>query len=322
MPAVMEVLRPGMLTTVQDRGRNGFQKFGVSVSGAMDFFSHRVANRLVENDEQAATLECTLLGPSLRFLSDTTLAVTGAELSPQLDGVAIPMWESIAVKRGTVLGFGKCRRGCRAYVGIAGGIDVPLVLGSRSTHTRTRLGGVEGRALRKGDIISSFEKGGRQPLRRFLSPFPETVLASRTLRFVFGPGADCFQPASLEDFQNELFRVSSDSDRMGIRFVGKALTHRGSAEIISSAVPFGLIQVPANGQPIVLAADRQTTGGYSSVGVVSTADFPVLAQLKPGDGVHFQSVALVESLHLLNSIEAAISEGCGVEREAHTRDSN
>ncbi len=321
MPAVIEVLKPGMLTTIQDLGRTGFQKFGVSVSGAMDFFSHRVANRLVENDEHAATLECTLVGPSLRFLTDTTVAVTGADLSPRLDGREVTMWQAFGVKRGNILSFGECHRGCRAYVAVAGGIDVPLVLGSRSTHTRTHLGGVEGRPLRKGAIISSFEKGGSRPPRRFHSPFPERILTSRTLRFLFGPDVDRFQPASIEDFQEQMYRVSGNSDRMGIRFEGKALAHHASAEIISDAVPFGLIQIPPNGQPIVLAADRQTTGGYSKIGVVITADFPVLAQLKPGDAVHFQSVALGESLQLLSSIEAAISAGYSIEGEAGASDS-
>jgi biotin-dependent carboxylase-like uncharacterized protein len=278
----------------------------------MDFFSHRVANRLVGNDEEAATLECTLMGPTLRFLEDATVGITGAAMSPRVEEVEARMWRSFEVKRGNVLSFGECRRGCRAYVAFAGGIDVPVVLGSRSTHTRTHLGGMEGRPLIKGDIVSSIERGAHQLSNRFLSPFSEKILTSRTLRFILGPNDDHFGPASIGDFQRETYRVSAHSDRMGIRFEGRALTHCGSAEIVSDAVPFGTIQVPANGQPIVLAADRQTTGGYPKIGVVITADFPVLAQLKPGDKIRFQSISLEESLGLLNSIEAAISTGYSV----------
>lgn len=322
MPALIEVLKPGMLTTIQDLGRTGFQKFGVSVSGAMDFFSHRVANRLVENDQQAATLECTLMGPALRFLSGTMVAITGAALSPRLDGVDAAMWQSFEVRRGNVLSFGECRRGCRAYVAVAGGIDVPVVLGSRSTHTRTHLGGLEGRSLQRGDIISSLERGNNRCSTRFHSLFSERILTSRTLRFILGPNDDHFAAASIEDLQRETYRVSLDSDRMGIRFEGKGLTHCGGAEVVSDAVPFGTIQVPANGQPIVLAADRQTTGGYPKVGVVITADFPVLGQLRPGDEVRFQSISLEESLENLNSIEAAISTGYSMEGQGPEIDSH
>ena len=321
MSALIEVLKPGMLTTIQDLGRSGFQKFGVSVSGAMDFFSHRVANRLVGNDERAATLECTLMGPALRFLSDATVAITGAALSPRLEGVEAPMWQSFEVKGGNVLSFGECHRGCRAYVAVRGGIDVPVVLASRSTHTRTHLGGLDGRSLQKGDIVSSFERGAYRSSSRFISLFSEKILASRTLRFILGPNDDHFGTASIEDFQRETYRVSTHSDRMGIRFEGKALTHCGSAEIVSDAVPFGTIQVPANGQPIVLAADRQTTGGYPKIGVVITADFPVLGQLRPGDKIRFHSISIEESLDILNSIEAAISTGYSEEDPAAEIDS-
>lgn len=315
MPPTIETLKPGLFTTIQDLGRFGFQKFGVSVSGAMDFFSHRVANLLVGNDESAATLECTLRGPTLRFFRDVRIAITGANLSPKLDEQEIPQWQSVEVRKGSVLSFGQCRRGCRAYIAVAGGLDVPLVLGSRSTHARTQLGGFEGRPLKSGDVLSALETEptcGRRavhPARRFESPWTGRILSSRTLRFISGPHEDYFVPGSLENFSREKYIVSTHSDRMGIRFEGARLIHRSSADIISDAVPCGAIQVPANGRPIVLAADRQTTGGYPKIAVVITADFPVLAQLKPGDAIQFQPVRLEESLQEFRTLEAAIANG-------------
>lgn len=311
MSSIIEILKPGLFTTIQDLGRPGFQKYGVPVSGAMDFFSHRIANWLVGNEERAATLECTILGPSVRFLRDGTIAITGADLSPRVDGAEIAMWQSLVVRQGSTLSFGECRRGCRAYVALAGGVEVPSVLGSRSTHTRTRLGGYEGRPLKKGDVLSFCLGAGISSCsRRFQSPYCEKLLTSRTLRFLIGPNDNQFEPESIQAFQRDPYRVSAQSDRMGIRFEGKALIHRGHAETVSDAVPFGTIQVPSNGRPIVLAADRQTTGGYPKIGVVITADFPVLAQLRPGDEVRFRSINMEESLDLLRSMENAILEGC------------
>jgi len=311
MSSIIEILKPGLFTTIQDLGRPGFQKYGVSVSGAMDFFSHRIANWLVGNEERAATLECTILGPSIRFLRDATIAITGADLSPRVDGAEIAMWQSHVVKQGSTLGFGECRLGCRAYVALAGGVEVPRVLGSRSTHTRTRLGGYEGRSLKKGDALSFCVGIGISSCsRRFQSPFCEKLLTSRTLRFLIGPNDNQFEPESIRAFQRDPYRVSTQSDRMGIRFEGKALIHRGHAETVSDAVPFGTIQVPSNGRPIVLAADRQTTGGYPKIGVVITADFPVLAQLRPGDEVRFHSINIEESLDILRSMEKALLGGC------------
>jgi antagonist of KipI len=308
MPPTLEILKPGLFTTIQDLGRYGYQKYGVSVSGCMDFFSHRVANRLVGNDDNAATLECTILGPSIRFLGGRTVAITGADLSPHVDARDAPMWQPIEVKQGNVLTFGGCRLGCRAYVAVAGGIDVPRVLKSRATHVRTRLGGLDGRALRKGDLVSCLDSQSRARNRVFRSVLAEEILKARALRFLLGPQEDFFTPESIEHFAKEKYRVSSQSDRMGIRFEGRPLKFRGSVDIVSDAVPFGTIQVPSNGQPIVLGADRQTTGGYPKIGVVITADLPVLAQLKPGDELRFLAVNREQSLEALRELERASSE--------------
>jgi biotin-dependent carboxylase-like uncharacterized protein len=308
MSLCIEVLKPGMFTTIQDLGRHGYQKFGVSVAGAMDFFSHRVANGLVGNPPQAATLECTILGPSLCFLAELTIAVTGADLTPQLDGNPVAMWESLDVQPGSILTFGECRRGCRAYIAIWGGIDVPGVLGSRSTHTRSRLGGLEGRALKKGDRLAVAHSNAAAGSQHFRSDLIERNLTSGTLRFLEGPQRNFFKADSLAGFAKGIYRVSNNSDRMGIRFDGPELIHRGRADIVSEAVPFGSIQVPANGLPVVLAADRQTAGGYPKIGVVITADFPVLAQLKPRDEVQFVPVRRDFAMKALRSLEDEISD--------------
>lgn len=307
MPAAIEVLKPGLFTSVQDLGRHGYQKFGVSVSGAMDVFSHRVANRVIGNPDKAATLECTILGPTLRFLTASFIAVTGADLSPRLNGEPLEMWKPYEVWNGSELSFGPCRSGCRAYISIGGGFDVPPMLGSRSTHVRTRLGGFEGRALRKGDVLSRGEAIAKIASLSFRSPLVDLILSSRTIRFLPGPQSDRVEPESLEMFERQKYRVSTHSDRMGIRFEGLPLDHRGSADIVSDALPYGTIQLPADGLPILLTADRQTTGGYPKIGIVITADFPVVGQLKPGDEVKFRRVSTQESASALQAMETALA---------------
>ncbi len=306
MPPTLEVLKPGLLTTVQDLGRYGYQRFGVSVAGAMDSFSHRVANRLMGNEENAATLECTILGPTLHFLASTTIAVAGANLSPQMNERALPMWQAMRVNSDDVLSFSECRSGCRAYLAVAGGIDVPVVLGSRSTHTRTCLGGFEGRALKRGDLLFTGESKSKLIAATFELLDYDEILSSRRIRLLKGPQFGDFEPRSIEDFLGRTYRVSSTSDRMGLRLEGPKLIHRNAADIISDAVPLGTVQVPANGQPIVLGADRQTTGGYPKVAVVIAADFPVIAQLKPQDEIRFELVSLDEALKALKSLEEKI----------------
>ncbi|MDD5545037.1 MAG: biotin-dependent carboxyltransferase family protein [Acidobacteriia bacterium] len=307
MPAALEVLKPGLFTTVQDLGRYGYQKYGVSVSGAMDFFSHRVANRLVGNRDDAATLECTILGPTLRFLDDSLISVTGADLSPRLNNEPVEMWKSQHVSKGSELNFGPCRSGCRTYLSIGGGFDVPEVLGSRSTHVRTQLGGLEGRALRKGDVLRHGENRTNSAPRAFESPMVHQILTSKILRILPGPQSDRVEPESLKIFEQQKYRVSTRSDRMGIRFEGASLRHLGGADIVSDALPYGTIQLPADGLPILLTADRQTTGGYPKIAILVTADFPVAGQLKPGDEVKFQGISSIDSTLALRTLEAALN---------------
>ncbi|GAB6932116.1 5-oxoprolinase subunit C family protein [Calditerricola satsumensis] len=311
------VLRPGLLTTVQDLGRTGWQRFGVPVGGAMDPFALRVANALVGNDDGAAAMEITLQGPQLRFDEDALIAVCGADLSPAVDGAPLPQWRPVLVQRGSVLAFGRPRWGVRAYLAVAGGWDVPIVLGSRSTDRRAGLGGVEGRALREGDrLIAGIPAAPAQRLmaalsgrlgRRPLASVPWRVsprafpayAAQPTVRALRGPEFDAFSPAAQAAFFARPFRVTPQSDRMGYRLAGPALALREPIELVSEGVSAGTVQVPPDGQPIVLLADRQTVGGYPRIACVATVDLPVLAQMPPGATVRFREVSLGEAQALL-----------------------
>ncbi len=288
---LFEVIAPGLLTTVQDAGRKGFQKFGVSPNGALDMYSYRMANFLVGNRDEAA-LELTLVGPTLKVLASATVAVCGGDLSPSLNGSPAPRWESFVVREGDVLSFGKCRGGSRAYLAVSGGLDVKPVMGSRSTDLLARLGGLGGRPLKRGDVLYCREAEPAPPGRcvppEYIPEFPSEVV----LRVVPGPQDDHFSPKGLETFFSSTYEVTSDSDRMGCRLEGPAIEHLGGADIISDGVPLGAVQVPKHGRPIILLAGRQTVGGYAKIAVVITPDVDRVAQLKPGDRVRFQRVSL------------------------------
>ena len=289
----LNVIKPGLLTTVQDLGRTGYRSAGVPLGGAMDRPALRAANRLVGNPEDAAGLEITLLGPELEFLGDTTIAVCGAEFE------GVPAGKSSLMRSGERLRFGRGIRGCRAYLAVAGGIAVPEVLGSRSTYLRGGFGGYLGRSLRPGDRLDRHEgKGGRGQAAKvdrrnggqLLQPDPFAVV-----RAVQGAQGAEFGRALFE----AEFKVSPQSDRMGIRLSGPKLERRAGAELVSGAVVPGTVQVPPDGQPIVLMADAQTIGGYPQAAHVSTADLPILAQLKPGDSVRFREISLEEAQSLI-----------------------
>ena len=321
----IEVLKPGLLTTLQDAGRYGYQRHGVLASGAMDPFALRVANLLVGNRETEAALEITLQGPVLRFEKETLVAVCGASLSPHLDGEPVPEWQAIWVNAGGVLEFGRAAAGCRAYLAVAGGFDVPLVMGSKSTFLRGKLGGFEGRALKAGDILpiggaltykdvvihdeddaADFQNTSEIRSGKAFSNcgqyvswelFPEYA-ENPTVRVLRGNQFDAFSAEAQERFFAEPFLVTPQSDRMGYRLQGPELSLSEPLEMISEAVTMGTIQVPPDGNPIVLMADRQTTGGYPKIAQVATVDLPVMAQLKPGDRVRFQDIALEEAQRL------------------------
>ena len=312
---VIEVVDAGLLTTVQDRGRYGFQRFGVPVSGAMDTFSLRAANLLVGNDHGAACLEMTVIGPRLRFVHEALVAVTGGDLALRVDGRPMPRWQAVRVAQGSVLSSDGMTDGMRAYLAVAGGIDVPKVMGSRSTHMSSRIGGLDGRALRAGDQIRVDVDGIPDQDQRALPEDLEPVHYghSHVIRAVLGPQADAFSPDAIETLFDSRYLVSIDSDRVGYRLEGPHLRHESGADIISDGSPAGAIQVPANGMPIVLMADRGPTGGYAKIGTVISADLGRLAQARPGDAVTFRQVtgdqaveALIEQEAILHTLDPSL----------------
>lgn len=306
---MFEVIKPGLLTTVQDLGRFGYQQYGMAVSGAMDTFALRIGNLLVGNEESAAGLEMTLLGPVLKVRQNCLIAITGGDLQPCLDGEPLPMWKSVFIPQGSVLSFKGVRRGCRAYLTVRGGIDVPQAMGSRSTYLKAKIGGYQGRPLQTGDVLSVGGEGADlQHLLHWANrglhadALPQYASPVR-VRVILGPDHEMFRAESVQLFLSQPYTITPQSDRMGYRLKGARLEHRGNAEIISNAIPFGAIQVPASGDPIVLLADRQPTGGYPKIATVISVDLPLVAQAKPGEQITFTAVTLSESHQLLSTQE-------------------
>ena len=304
----VDVRDGGLLTTVQDLGRVGCQQYGVPVSGAMDAWALRAANRLVGNEDGAAALEITLAGPALHFDGAGVIAVAGADLGARLDGRPIAPWQSIDVPAGSELTFSGVRDGMRAYLAVAGGVDVPLVLGSRSTLATARLGGFMGRALAAGDRVpvgacagAAFRAGWRLP-----SDVIPAYGHAHTVRVVMGPQDDAFTDEGIRSFLSGTYVLASQSDRVGCRLTGPQIAHRGGADIVSDGTAFGTVQVTGDGLPIVLMADRGTTGGYAKIATVASADLSRLAQAAPGDRVRFTRVGLDEAYALLRAARALL----------------
>jgi biotin-dependent carboxylase-like uncharacterized protein len=302
---IIDVLDGGLLTSVQDLGRYGYQRYGVPVSGAVDQYALRAGNRLVGNDEGAAGLEMTLVGPRLQFRADTVVALTGADLSPHLDGHPVTAWEPFAVSLGSTLSFGDAKDGVRAYLAVAGGIDVPAVLGSRSTHVRSRLGGFAGRAMQAGDRLGVPGSDPPSPIlgRRMPRELVPHYGHSHLLRVVLGPQDEAFTKAGIDTLLSCEYTVSSQSDRIGCRLEGPAIEHATSADIVSDAVPLGAVQVAGDGLPIILLADRGTTGGYTKIATVISVDMPALAQAATADAIRFAAVTVEEAHALLRGQE-------------------
>ncbi|OWA35526.1 hypothetical protein B9G55_12900 [Saccharibacillus sp. O16] len=378
----LTVQKPGLLTTIQDLGRCGYQQYGVTPGGAMDEYALRAANLMIGNDVGEAALEITLTGPTLRFERETLIALTGADLAPSIGGEALPMWRPVRVRAGAVLEFRTAVNGCRAYLALAGGLGVPEALGSRSTDLRAGLGGLEGRALRAADVLHTRTSAGASdafgPLRPiapgadfaaavvhaahgylvgrsdwadlpasgFAAPAaaapgsgrsdpaaassrprsPEAAASGAadsagrlqrewsvspaaapkhssssswmTIRVIRGTHFDRFDKQSQQALFNNVFRVDPQSDRMGCRLSGAALSLSQPLEMISEAVAAGTVQVPPGGNPIVLAADRQTTGGYPRIAQVAAVDLRILGQLRPGQQLRFMEITLEEAERL------------------------
>ncbi|HEX2779922.1 MAG TPA: biotin-dependent carboxyltransferase family protein [Gemmatimonadaceae bacterium] len=301
----VEVLRAGALTTIQDLGRLGHQREGVPEAGAMDAHAARLANLLVGNLESAALLEATLLGPALRFAGATTVALGGADFGATLDGEALAPWRAVAVSAGATLELGAARDGCRAYIAIAGGIEVPAVLGSRSTYLPAAIGGLDGRALRRGDVLQA-SVPGESRARRSL-PVAQRPVYDGNVRLVPSEMLAALGDAARATLLGEEFRVSPDSDRMGCRLTGPRLGGAAVPELLSSGATMGTVQLPPGGAPIVLMADHQTTGGYPVLGHVATVDLGKVAQLRPGDPIRFTGISLDDAQRLYLERERAIA---------------
>lgn len=305
--ASVSVIKPGMLTTVQDAGRWGFQSRGVPVAGPMDPVSHRLANALVGNSRDAALLEVTLVGPELEFEDERLVAVAGADFDLSLDGRLVPSHAPFTVAAGSHLRFGARRLGARAYLAVSGGITVAPTLGSRSTHLVSVMGGVGGRALAAGDRVPLGDPA--RPQGMALAPQDAVVaLPDRhaTVRVLSGPQVEYFAPGALDVLQSAPYVVLQSSDRMGFRLEGPRLTHTRGADIISDATPLGVLQVPASGQPILLMADRQTTGGYPKIATVIAADMTIAGQLGPADTIAFVVCTPHDALTALIAQERAL----------------
>lgn len=322
----IEIKSPGLLTTIQDGGRFGFRKYGVIVSGAMDQIAFRVSNLLVGNKENDAVLEITLLGPEILIKEDTLISICGGDLSPKINEDEVPMWRPIYVKAGSVLSFGKCRSGTRAYVAFAGSFHIEEVMGSKSTYIRAEIGGYEGRRLNKEDVLelnktscSSIEimkilsrhinsNGYSYPNWLVSNSIIPNYKVNSIIRIIKGGEFDFFDDNSKKIFFENNFIVTPQSDRMGYRLKGQELKLKNSLEMISEAVSLGTIQVPPDGNPIILLADRQTTGGYPKIGQAITVDMPIVSQLKPGDSMRFEEISLEEAQRLYIEMERNIEE--------------
>jgi len=301
------VVKPGLLTTVQDLGRAGYQGLGVPVSGPMDVYSHRLANAVLGNDPMAAALEMTLLGPELVAEGDLTCAVAGAEIEVTVDGAVVPRHQPFVVPSRSHVRCGARGRGTRTTLAVQGGFDLPVTLGSRATHLVSRMGPFGGRPLRAGDVLPVGSAGpGGAAIHGVPLELPDGGAQIRILPAVHRKR---FTDEAWGLLARTRFTVSPQSNRMGYRLDGPALGHVGAADILSEAMPIGAIQVPASGQPILLMAERQTTGGYATIANVITADLPIAGQLAPGDWIAFTPVTRADAIAALRGREAALAGG-------------
>ena len=291
----LTVKKAGMLTTVQDLGRWGYQSSGVPVAGAMDLPALRLGNLMVGNETGAAALEATFMGPELSVSGDGVAVCAGAELGFSVNGREIGSWLNVALKDGDVISFKGPKCGCRAYICFAGGVDVPVVMGSRSTYTRAKIGGCEGRALKTGDVLrTGSQNAGWRSAEGFSLPqeLKPDYKSDRPLKIITGLQQDAFTEAGLATLFGSEYTVTSESDRMGCRFEGPSVEHVKGADIVSDAIPLGAVQIPGHGMPIAMLADRQTTGGYTKVGVLTQASIQALVQKIPGAKVRFERVSM------------------------------
>lgn len=296
----IRVLKPGLLTTVQDLGRTGYQSQGFSVAGVMDVRSFKIANLLLDNPENEPVLEFTLIGPVLQFTSPTIIAITGGDFKPTINDQPAPMYTAIYMNRGDVLKFGSAVTGSRGYIAFSSYLSIPTVMGSRCTNMKSRIGGFKGRKLQADDYI------GFRIKRRYLPFFLSRTLKpedfgsqQETLRVVMGPQDEKFTKEGIKTFLESEYTVTSEFDRMGCRLEGPFIASKNGSDIISDGICFGSVQVPAHGKPIILLSDRQTTGGYAKIATVASVDIPKLVQRKTDHKIRFEKISVEEAQQLI-----------------------
>ncbi|MDR1831994.1 MAG: biotin-dependent carboxyltransferase family protein [Fusobacteriaceae bacterium] len=311
----LKILESGLLTTVQDLGRYGYQRYGIAVGGVMDAFSAKVANRLVGNKAEDAVLETTLKGVDIAFVADCVFAVTGGKCACSLNGKPLSLWRAYRARTGDVLKMGICQEGVRNYLAFSGGIDVPLVLSSRSTNLRANFGGFQGRDIKMHDVLRVFPRYLPDiPLLKFKDDLRPVYPKEVRIRVILGQQSDYFTEKGVKTFFADAYKITPDTDRIGMRLLGKKVAHKETADIISDGITFGAIQIIGNGQPVVLMADRQTTGGYTKIGNVITADLHMLAQALQGTKVRFVRVTVEEALEALGEFDRLISDDASYEQ--------
>lgn len=290
-----KIIESGLCSSIQDMGRKGYLSMGITSSGAMDLESMKIANAIVGNDYDEAVIEITLIGPKIEFKCYSNIAITGANISPKINGFSVPIYQCLFVKPGDVLSFGARKSGCRSYIAIRNGMKVDKVMGSKSTNTMGQFGGFKGRNLKAGDFVEIVEESRNIRVARF--DYRELYMWEdiTNIRVISGSEEGRFTPEGLKTFYGSKYKVSNDSNRMGIRLSGKKIDHMRSADIISSPIAIGTVQVPENGQPIIMMSDRQTTGGYTRIGTVISIDLPRVAQLVPGEEMSFVTINVEEA---------------------------
>ena len=304
------VIKGGLLTTVQDLGRTGYQAQGFNVNGVMDRRAFRIANLLLDNPENEAVLECTLIGPTLEFTAPMIISITGGDFRPELNDEAIPMYTAIYVAKGDVLKVGSARTGRSCYIAFSNYLKVPVIMGSRSTNLKCQIGGFKGRKLEDGDYLDT-RINRRIYLPSFLSrtlPLKEYEESKVKIRVVPGPEEEVFSKRGIKSFYESEYTVGSEFDRMGLRLDGAYIESKKGSDIISDGIALGSIQVPSHGKPIVLLADRQTTGGYGKIATVATVDLPKLVQRRMDDKIHFEKITVQEAQKLLLEEEKELQE--------------
>ena len=302
---IIRIRQPGLLSTIQDLGRWGFGRFGMPVAGVMDEYATRIGNILLRNDENASVLEITLMGPRLSFETEMDFVITGGDLQPRLNNVPLSLWAVCHAKPGDALSFAGISNGCRAYLAVAGGFEITPIMGSTSTYLRGQLGGYEGRAVKAGDVLTTGTSSRTVPTG-FTLPAEYHPEYQKAIRVILGPQDDAFTQQGIRTFLSAEYTVTNDADRMGYRLDGPKIEHKSGADIISDGIALGAIQVPAHGTPIIMLADRQTTGGYTKIANLISIDVPSIAQKKPGDTVRFEQLSIEDAQSLYRERERSI----------------